>query len=115
MSVGLYMDEHVHRAITVGLRLCQVDVLTVQEDGRAGIDDDEVLARATELRRALFTQDDDLLGEADRCRQRGDDFAGIIFAHQLNVPIGRCVRDLELIAKASSYEEPASSIEFLPL
>ena len=32
MSVALYMDEHVHRAITVGLRLRGVDVLTAQED-----------------------------------------------------------------------------------
>jgi hypothetical protein len=28
MSVALYMDEHVHRAITVGLRLRSVDALT---------------------------------------------------------------------------------------
>jgi len=34
MSVGLYMDEHVPRAITEGLRLRGVDVLTAQEDNR---------------------------------------------------------------------------------
>jgi hypothetical protein len=28
------MDENVHGAITIGLRLRGVDVLTVQEDGR---------------------------------------------------------------------------------
>lgn len=28
------MDEHVHRAITIGIRLRSVDVLTVQEDVR---------------------------------------------------------------------------------
>jgi hypothetical protein len=41
-----------------------VDVLTVQEDGRAGASDAAVLDRATELGRVLFTQDDDLLVEA---------------------------------------------------
>lgn len=30
MSVALYMDEHVHRAITVGLRLRGADVLTAR-------------------------------------------------------------------------------------
>ncbi|MEO0708026.1 MAG: DUF5615 family PIN-like protein [Cyanobacteria bacterium J06649_5] len=51
MSVALYMDENVPRQITVGLRLRDVDVLTVQEDDRAGIPDSQVLERATELQR----------------------------------------------------------------
>jgi hypothetical protein len=33
MSVKLYMDHHVSRAITAGLRLRKVDVLTAFEDG----------------------------------------------------------------------------------
>ncbi|MEM9214897.1 MAG: DUF5615 family PIN-like protein [Cyanobacteria bacterium P01_F01_bin.150] len=49
MSLALYMDEHVHRAITLGLRLRNVDGLTLQEDGLAGISDPEVLDRATTL------------------------------------------------------------------
>jgi hypothetical protein len=48
------MDEHVHRAITAGLRLRDVDVLTAQEDGRRRIADDVLLDRATELQRGLF-------------------------------------------------------------
>ena len=32
MSVRLYMDVHVRRAVTAGLRLRGVDVLTAQED-----------------------------------------------------------------------------------
>ncbi len=34
MTVRFYMDEHVSRAVTVGLRRRGLDVLTVQEDGR---------------------------------------------------------------------------------
>lgn len=60
------MDENVPRAITGGLRLRGVDVLTVQEDGRRGLDDPRVLDRATELGRVLFSQDEDLLVEARR-------------------------------------------------
>lgn len=32
MTIALYMDVHVHRAITIGLRLRDVYVLTAQED-----------------------------------------------------------------------------------
>ncbi len=39
MSVSFYMDEHIHRAITSGLRLRGVNVLTVQEDGYGGYPD----------------------------------------------------------------------------
>ncbi|NET55858.1 MAG: hypothetical protein F6K47_06715 [Symploca sp. SIO2E6] len=54
-------DENVHGAITAGLRLRDVDVLTVQEDKRAGFADTLVLNRATELGRVVFSQDKDFL------------------------------------------------------
>ena len=65
------MDEHVHRAITAGLRLRGVDVLTVQEDGRRQVRDDVLLDRASGLRRVLFSQDEDLLAEATRRQREG--------------------------------------------
>jgi hypothetical protein len=34
MAVGVYMDVHIPRAITNGLRLRGVDVLTAQQDKR---------------------------------------------------------------------------------
>jgi hypothetical protein len=45
------MDEHVPRAITEGLKIRGIDVLTVQEDGLRGISDKELLDRATLLGR----------------------------------------------------------------
>ena len=36
MTLALYMDEHVPRSITTALRLRQIDVITVQEDGLTG-------------------------------------------------------------------------------
>jgi len=39
MTLALYMDEHVRRAITNGLKLRGIDVITVQEDGRTGTPD----------------------------------------------------------------------------
>jgi predicted nuclease of predicted toxin-antitoxin system len=57
----LYMDVHVDFAITAGLRLRQVDVLTAQEDGTTRLDDEPFLDRAASLNRVLFTQDEDFL------------------------------------------------------
>jgi hypothetical protein len=59
MAVPLYMDVHVPAAITEGLRRRGVDVLTSQADGTRRADDETLLARATELGRTLFSQDED--------------------------------------------------------
>jgi len=115
MSVKLYMDVHVKRAVTDGLRLRGVDVLTAQDDGSAEFEDDLLLDRATELHRVLFSQDDDLLREANKRQQTGENFAGVIYAHQLNITVVRCIDDLELIAKATDLEEWLNSVVYLPL
>jgi hypothetical protein len=39
----------------------------------------------------------------------------VIYAHQLQVSIGTCVRDLELIAKVGEAEDIINTIQFLPL
>ena len=49
------MDVHISAAITEGLRLRGVDVLTAQEDGARRLPDPALLNRATELGRVLFT------------------------------------------------------------
>jgi hypothetical protein len=73
------------------------------------------LDRASELGRVLFTRDDDLLAEAARRQREGIPFHGIIDAHQLRVSIGRCVQDLEIIAKAGEPTELLNGVMFLPL
>jgi predicted nuclease of predicted toxin-antitoxin system len=115
LSLALYLDENVPRAIALGLRRRGIDVLTPQDDGRRGIADALLLDRATELGRPLFSQDEDLLAEARRRQQAGIFFAGVLYAHQLHVTIGDCVRDLQLIAEAGKPEELANHVEYLPL
>jgi hypothetical protein len=78
MSITLYMDHHVPRAITEGLRLRGIDVITAC-----------LLDRATELSRVLFTQDDDLLVEATKRQRNRLSLCGVIYAHQLRVSIVR--------------------------
>jgi hypothetical protein len=46
MSIPLYMDHHVPKAITTGLRLREVNVITCYEDGTDQLDDDLLLQRA---------------------------------------------------------------------
>ena len=108
------MDHHVPRAITNGLRLRGVDVLTAHEDGASELRDPALLDRASELGRVLFTQDDDLLAEATHRQQRGQLFGGVIYAHQLRISIGDCIRDLELVAKAGEPADVAGRTLFLP-
>jgi predicted nuclease of predicted toxin-antitoxin system len=114
MAVGIYMDVHIPRTITNGLRLRGVDVLTAQEDGTSTLEDPELLDRATELGRLLYSQDDDLLAEAHFRLEKKIKFSGVIYSHQLKSPIGKCVEDLEIIAKTFEPEEVENLIEFIP-
>ena len=115
MTVDPYMEHHVSRAITAGLRLRDVDVLTAAEDGAATIPDPDLLDRAGEIGRVIFTQDADLLREATHRLNEGIPFCGVIYAHQLYVPIGVCVRDLEMIAKATDPDDLRDQVTHLPL
>jgi hypothetical protein len=105
MSVGLYMDVHVRREVTEGLRRRGVDVLVAQGDNATELDGPELLDRASELGRVLFSQDEDLLTEAASRQRSGNRFAGVVYAHPLGITIGQCIDDLELIAGVYEPDE----------
>ena len=113
--IPFYMDEHVPRAITNGLRLRGIDLLTVQEDDFSRKSDSELLDRATLLMRVLFTHDDDLLAEATERQRNGRKFCGVVYAHHMRVSIGQCVKDLEILSKHGDIEDVRNQIVFLPL
>jgi hypothetical protein len=115
MAIPLYMDHHVPKAITTGLRLRGADVITSYDDGTDQLDDSLLLQRAHELKRALFTQDDDLLEEAAHWQREGRSFSGVIYGHQLRVTIGVCVRDLEIISKSGEMTDLENQVVYLPL
>ena len=115
MAIRLYMDHNVPRAITNGLKLKGVDLITAYEDGSSQLDDTELLDRASELERVLFTRDYNLLQEATKRQRAGVPFYGIIYAHQLKISIGDCIRDLEIIAEAGDPEDLINQVQFLPL
>ena len=115
MAVAFYMDVHVQKAITTGLLLLGVDVITAQQDNAARLPDPELLDRAMVLGRALFTFDEDFLVEADRRQSEGIEFAGVIYARPLRVSVSECIRDLEIIAKAGDTADLVNTVLFLPL
>jgi len=115
LTIRLYMDEHVPRAITAALRRQGIDVVTAQDDGRRHTPDSDVLDRASLLGRIVFTLDRDFLREATRRQRSKAPFVGVVFAHANAVSIGACVRDLEALAQATEPEEWNSRVEYLPL
>ena len=115
MSVALYMDHHVPSAVTEGLRRRGIDVRTAEEDASAELDDERLLARVTQLNRVLYTQDEDFLAIANRWLRDQRTFAGLIYGHQLRVPIGTAIADLELIARVGEPEDTRNRVYFLPL
>ena len=115
MSVALYLDVHVPRAVTVQLRRSGVDVITAQEDGHAEVDDPVLMDRATEMGRVLVSQDKDLLVEATRRQRSNIAFSGLAHYRPLEIPIGGLVADLRIIADASDSSEWLNRVEYLPL
>lgn len=115
MSIRLYMDHNVPAAITIGLRLHGVDVLTAYEDEHHQVPDPLLLNRAHQLGRVLFSRDDDLVAEAVRRQREGALFPGVIYAHQLRVSIGKAIDDLLIIAMSGEPEELVNTVQFLPL
>ena len=111
------MDVHVPDAITVGLRLRRVDVLTAHEDGARRLSDALLLAHPVMAFGSRPVQSRRRTCSAKRpsSAAHGVSFTGVIYAHQLKVTIGQCVRDLELVAHAGAPEDFANRVEYLPL
>jgi len=115
VSIALYFDHNVRQAISDVLRQRGVDVVVAFEDGFSEAEDPAILARATDLGRVVFTNDDDLLAIAHAWLKTGRMFAGVIYVHQLRLTIGQTIADLEVIAKAGDPGDFLNRIEYLPL
>lgn len=114
MPHAIYMDVHVPLAITEGLRRRSIDVLRSQEDGTSEWEDEPLLARATEVGRLLFSQDQDFLQISAQWQHSGRPFLGLLYAPQ-GASIGRLVEDIELIAKCAEAVELSNRVTYLPL
>ena len=106
--IKFYMDEHVPKAVTEGLRRRGVDVVTVQELSLQASDDTRHLERATQEGRVVFTQDADFL----RMHAAGVFHRGIAYAPQ-QMPVPHILRSLMLIHDVSAPDEMVQHVEFL--
>jgi hypothetical protein len=77
--------------------------------------DEDLLARATQLGRLFFTQDQGLLELAAIWQGSGAPFVGILYAHQQGASLGRLVTDIELLATCCVLEELSNRVTYLPL
>ena len=109
------MDHHVPAAVTAGLRERGIDCLTSEEDGTKRLPDDELLARATDLGRVMFSQDVDMLAIASEWQHTGREFAGLFYARQMGITVGQAIRALELAAFVLDPSEMMNRVEYLPL
>ncbi len=106
--IRYYMDEHVPRAVTDGLRRRGVDALTVQAAGTLGADDERQLEYASQEGRVIVTQDADFL----RLHSTGHQHRGIVYVPQ-RTSIGDIIRGLMLIHDVLDPEEIKGHVEFL--
>lgn len=110
-------DEDFDATIVRGLllRLPDLDVVGVREEGLSAAADTTILEWAARDDRVLLTHDvNTMLGYADERVRSGDHHAGVIKVPQ-SLSVGRAIEDLEYIAQAATREDLRDQILHLPL
>jgi hypothetical protein len=107
------LDNHIVRALR--RRLVDVDLVTVQEAGRAGTIDRDVLMWAGTDGRVLLSHDASTMTAAAYARlERGEVMPGVIIIPQ-SLSIGQAVEELLLVASLSTREDWDGQVRFLPI
>lgn len=113
MAIAYYADENFNKRITKGLRSRGVDVMTAEDDGHRQTDDDIVLDRATALDRVAVSQDKDFLRMAHAYQASGKQFAGVIYAAQVGMHVGRYLQQLYDLAMAGNPGDLCNDVVYL--
>jgi predicted nuclease of predicted toxin-antitoxin system len=113
MALALYMDHHVPSAITHGLRLREIDVLTAFEDHANQFADTALLDRALNLNRIIFTMDKDFLIEASLRQKNNIPFTGIIYTQQKRKTIGSCIDQIEAQLRQNTFQNLMNTLVYL--
>jgi hypothetical protein len=115
MQIRLFIDEDaMSRAVAHNLRMRGVDVATVVEEAREGLDDTAQLDFAASRGRVLYTFNvRDFYRLHTEYLAQGKGHAGIIMAVQQRYSIGEQVRRLLRLIRTKSAEEMKDGIEFL--
>jgi len=109
-SIKIYTNESVDVAIAEGLKRRGVQALSAKDTGNLGLTDKEQLNYAFKEKVTIFTHDDDflsLVAQSERVHY------GIIYAHQLRLSIGECIRRIKTLVQTRTPQEMKNRIEFL--
>lgn len=109
MEVRFHLDEHVARAVAVGLRLHGIDVTTTADSAMIGTTDVMQLAFAATEQRVFVTHDRDFL----KLHANATEHAGIAYCHQDKLAIGQLIRSLLALHGTSSAEDLRNTVAFL--
>lgn len=115
MSLSFYADEHVSTAECDGLAARGVDILRAVDDGMRSAPDPDILDRATNLGRVVFTHDTDFLAMATSRQERGEYFGGVAYCHVFRLPIGKLIEALEILSESKEPADAMNTIIYLPL
>ena len=115
--IALAADENVHGKIVRGLQRRQpdLDLVRVQDTEVAGASHEAVLGWAAQQRRIVVTRDVSTLIAAAYERVRSGQPMPGVFVVTGEVPIGRAIDDLELLATCSLEGEWERQVIYLPL
>ncbi len=105
-------DEHVHAATIAGLRRRGMDVVTAQERGLCGVDDEILLALASSEGRLVLTYDTDFLRIHAQWLISGKSHAGIVFWRGNERPIGGAIRVIIHYAIHTSPMDAANVVKY---
>lgn len=108
MTIKYYMDVHVKRAVTEGLRRRGVEVLTAQEADMQLAEDIEHIEYARRGGWIIFTNDVDFL----RLHASGVEHGGVAYCHQ-QTSIGQMIQGLMLIFQVLETEKMKNRVEYI--
>lgn len=117
MTVRFVTDEHIARALIVGLRreFEEIDIVRVQDVGLRTMDDPTILQWAAEQGRVLITHDIRTMPDfAHRRVAELSPMPGVLVV-PTTMPIGAAIEELSTIAVASEPDEWADRVVYLPL
>ena len=113
----LVADENLNNSIVRGLlrRQPELDIVRIQDVGLSGTDDPTVLEWAAREGRVLLTHDVSTITRYAYERVRAGQPMPGVFEVGRNVPIGRAIEDILLLAEYSFDDEWEGQVRYLPL
>ena len=103
-------DEHIELSIVTGLKLLGIDVISINEAGKRGSDDEEILSFARKNDRVVITRDSDFL----KLHSKGIEHAGIVFVQKF-LEIGKVIGEIEKVSMIFEPEHIRNNVVFIPV